>query len=227
MTKCNGDYTYLLTKVPLLCFNSHKINNMKNLSLILNALLGVAVAVLYYLHFSSPKTAVATKAVKPKAAAMPKIKFKSTPLVYVNADSLWENFVLVKQMRKELEAEKKKFESKFEADYHKLESDYIALRDKAETLSQEEGMKMQQDLMAREQKLTEYRQTQSERLAKLEAEKTEKIQKSITEYLTEQYSKSNYAYILGYSAGGGILFANDSLEITNEVVDGLNATLSK
>jgi hypothetical protein len=32
---------------------------------------------------------------------------------------------------------------------------------------------------------------------------------------------------LGYSAGGGILFANDSLEITNEVVDGLNATLKK
>jgi outer membrane protein len=158
---------------------------------------------------------------------MPKIKFKATPLVYVNADSLWENFVLVKQMRKELEAEKKKFETKFEADYHKLESDYIALRDKAETLSQEEGMKLQQDLMAREQKLTEFRQTQSEKLAKLEAEKTEKIQKTITEYLTEQYSKSNYAYILGYSAGGGILFANDSLEITNEVVDGLNATLSK
>jgi outer membrane protein len=158
---------------------------------------------------------------------MPKIKLKSTPLVYVNADSLWENFELVKQMRKELELEKKKFETKFENDYHKLESDYLALRDKAESLSQEEGMKQQQDLMAREQKLTEYRQTQSERLAKLEAEKTEKIQKAITEYLTEQYSKSNYAYILGYSTGGGILFANDSLEITNEVVDGLNATLKK
>ena len=185
---------------------------MKNISLLINLVLGLAVAVLYYLHFSAPKNGTSTPTAKPKAVAMPKIKFKATPLVYVNADSLWENFVLVKQMRKELEAEKKKFETKFEADYHKLESDY---------------MKLQQDLMAREQKLTEFRQTQTERLAKLEAEKTEKIQKTITEYLTEQYSKSNYAYILGYSAGGGILFANDSLEITNEVVDGLNATLSK
>jgi len=201
---------------------------MKNLSLVFNVILGIAVAVLYYLHFSNPSAGVdSQKESKPKAISMPKIKLKSTPLVYVNADSLWENFTLVKQMRKEMEFEKKKFETKFEADYHKLESDYLALRDKAETLSQEEGMMKQQELMAREQKLTEFRQTESERLAKLEADKTDKIQKTITEYLTEQYSKSNYAYILGYSAGGGILFANDSLEITNEVVDGLNATLKK
>jgi len=201
---------------------------MKNLSLVFNVILGLAVAVLYYLHFSNPTAgADAKKESKPKALAMPKIQLKSTPLVYVNADSLWDNFVLVKQMRKELEAEKKRFETKFEADYHKLESDYLALRDKAETMSQEEGMMKQQELMAREQKLTEFRQTESERLAKLEADKTEKIQNTITEYLTEQYSKSNYAYILGYSAGGGILFANDSLEITTEVVDGLNATLKK
>jgi outer membrane protein len=201
---------------------------MKNISLVFNVVLSIAVAVLYYLHFNaSGNQAVDKKEAKPKATMMPKIKLKSTPLVYVNADSLWDNFEMVKQMRKELEGEKQRFETKFEADYHKLENDYLALRDKAETLSQEEGMKQQQDLMAREQKLTEYRQTQSERLAKLEAEKTEKIQKAITEYLTEQYSKSNYAYILGYSAGGGILFANDSLEITNEVVDGLNATLKK
>jgi outer membrane protein len=202
---------------------------MKNISLVFNVVLGIAVAVLYYLHFNtnSSNNSNNKKEAKAKAAIMPKIKLKSTPLVYVNADSLWENFELVKQMRKELEAEKKKFESKFEADYHKLENDYLALRDKAESMSQEEGMQKQQELMAREQKLTEFRQTQSERLAKLEADKTEKIQKAITEYLTEQYSKSNYAYILGYSAGGGILFANDSLEITTEVVDGLNATLKK
>jgi outer membrane protein len=201
---------------------------MKNLSLVFNVILGIAVAVLYYLHFSNPSAGVdSQKESKSKAISMPKIKLKSTPLVYVNADSLWENFTLVKQMRKEMEFEKKKFETKFEADYHKLESDYLALRDKAETLSQEEGMMKQQELMAREQKLTEFRQTESERLAKLEADKTDKIQKTITEYLTEQYSKSNYAYILGYSAGGGILFANDSLEITTEVVDGLNATLKK
>ncbi len=201
---------------------------MKNISIVFNVILGIAVAVLYYLHFAGNSAgAEAKKDAKPKAVAMPKIQLKSTPLVYVNADSLWENFTLVKQMRKEMEFEKKKFESKFEADYHKLETDYLALRDKAETMSQEEGMMKQQELMAREQKLTEFRQVESKRLAKLEADKTDKIQKTITEYLTEQYSKSNYAYILGYSAGGGILFANDSLEITNEVVDGLNATLKK
>lgn len=228
MSKTCAQYTFLSTIITLKCLFRRKLRAMKNLSIIFNVVLSIAVAILYYLHFSADTSSNnPSKGDKSKSVAMPKIKLKATPLVYVNADSLWENYALVKQMRKELENDKKRFESKFEADYHKLETDYLELRDKAETLSQEEGMKKQQELMAREQKLTEYRQTESERLAKLEAEKTEKIQKSITDFLTEQYSKSNYAYILGYSSGGGILFANDSLEITKEVVDGLNATLKK
>ena len=91
---------------------------MKNLSLIFNVVLSIAVAVLYYLHFNgSASNANDKKATKPRATVMPKTALKSTPLVYVNADSLWENFVLVKQMRKELEFEKKKFETKFEFFY--------------------------------------------------------------------------------------------------------------
>jgi hypothetical protein len=41
--------------------------------------------------------------------------------------------------------------------------------------------------------------------------------------LRKKYANTNYAYILGYSPGSGILFAHDSLDITPEVVQGLNA----
>ncbi len=202
---------------------------MKNISSVLNIVFAVAIAVLFYLHFSTPQATRldSSKATNPNTAVMPKIELKSSPLVYINADSLWENYVVVKQMRKELEIEKNKFEKKFEADYHKLESDYLDLRDKAATLTEEEGMKRQQELMLREQKLTEYRQSELERLSKLEDGQSEKIQKTITQYLNDHYGKSNYAFILGYSAHGGILYANDSLEITSEVINGLNADIKK
>ncbi|MCC6251853.1 MAG: OmpH family outer membrane protein [Bacteroidia bacterium] len=200
---------------------------MKNISLILNVVLLIAVGILYYLHFSSKQNTVPKHEASHKSVQMPKVELKGTPIVYVNVDSLWDKYELVKQMRKELESQRNIFEKKFEADYHKLESDYLDLRDKAATLTQEEGMARQQDLMLREQKLTEYRQNELERLAKLEADKSDKIQNDISTYLNEQYRKTNYSYILGYSTGGGILFANDSLEITKEVIDGLNANIKK
>jgi outer membrane protein len=44
----------------------------------------------------------------------------------------------------------------------------------------------------------------------------------LSSYLKEYNKGKNYTFILGYQKGGGILFANDSLDITREVLDGLN-----
>jgi outer membrane protein len=43
----------------------------------------------------------------------------------------------------------------------------------------------------------------------------------VNEFLKHHKTKS-YNFVLGYQKGGGILYANDSLDITREVVVGLN-----
>jgi outer membrane protein len=42
------------------------------------------------------------------------------------------------------------------------------------------------------------------------------------EYLRENSAQYNYKYVLGTSFGGNILYANDSLDITGNIVKGLN-----
>jgi outer membrane protein len=45
---------------------------------------------------------------------------------------------------------------------------------------------------------------------------------TIMEYLKKNSSQLNYKYVLGTSFGGNILYANDSLDITKNIVSGLN-----
>ena len=203
---------------------------MQKTSFILNIVLALAVAVLYYLHFTGNRNPqpVNTKSVKTTeipatVTKAPEIKLNNSPVVFVNADSLMEQYVLVTKNRKFLEGEKSKFEKEFEAKYRSLEAEYKELQERAPLMTQEEGTMKQQELMMKEQKLGEFRDQNQERLMNLEQARGEQIQKNITTYLRKRYANTNYAYILGYSPGSGILFAHDSLDITPEVVQGLNA----
>lgn len=196
---------------------------MKNSSLVVNLVLAAAVAVLYYLHFKSHS--IVEPLVKKKEAkqlTQPKIELKSSTVVFVNSDSLWDNYEFVKDTRKVLEQARKNAEANFNTKYKALETEYNQLRDKAATISQDEGMAKQQELMVKEQKLTEYRDQMNESLGKNELKKNEAVQNNITEYLNKNYNNSSYTYILGYSNGGGILYAKATMDITKEVLEGIN-----
>jgi len=45
---------------------------------------------------------------------------------------------------------------------------------------------------------------------------------AIMEYLKKNSSDLKYKYVLGTSFGGNILYANDSLDITQNIITGLN-----
>lgn len=191
---------------------------MKNTQLIANIIFGIALAILFYLHFSGqPKTNQKENIISPK------IELKSSKLVYVNTDSLWENYEYVKEIKKTLLNQRNQAEAEFAQKYQALANEEQNFREIAQRLSEEEGIKQQQELLLKEQKLSEFRDQMQERLMKSEQDKNEQITKNITEYLRVAYINTPYNYILGYTRGGGILFAHDSLDITKEVLNGLNA----
>lgn len=191
---------------------------MNRIYIIINSVFGIALIVLYYLHFKSNPSQDDQPIIIP-----PKINMKPAHIVYVNTDSLMDQYEYVKDMRKELESERNKAESEFQTKYTKLENEANNLREIIEKLSQEEAAKQQQDIMMKEQKLNEFREQMQEKLVKNEQDKNEKMLKSISDYLKKNYQKTGYKYILGYQHGGGILYAKDSLNITSEIIQGLNA----
>ena len=197
---------------------------MKSISISLNIILILAVAGLYYLHFSDSKKSDDIPQLISLPVVAPKMDLKATTIVYVNSDSLMDNYDLVKEVKKELERERASAEKQFASEYRALENEYNDLKAKAATMTEEQGLAKQQELAMKEQKLTDYRDELNEKLSMNEMKKTQKIQEEIEAYLKSNYSGTNYSYILGHTKGGGILYSKNSLDITREVLEGLNNT---
>ena len=185
-----------------------------NTSLIWNIVLTLAVAVLFFLHFSGKSetgAAVADGGVVPGRRT-----------VYVQVDSLLKNYDFFKETKKELENKNFQLENDLNTKGKSLQNEVAFFQQKAQTMTPEQARTVEAQLMKKQQDLVAYRDQSAQALQMEEGKKNEQLYKNIRSYI-EKYNKENgYEYVLGYSLGGGILFANPSLDVTQKIIDGLN-----
>ena len=197
---------------------------MKNLSIVLNVVLFVAVIVLYVLYFSghkSPETAMTSKVVGTADA---------TKIVYINTDTLLNNYQLAVELN--------------EAFLKKQEDRRTELNIKAKAIDQE-GTEFQRKLQnngfisearaieARDQLLVKqenFRRLQQEMMYKASREQSElnkQLFDEITNFLKEYNKEKGFSIVLSTQLGGNVLYAEDGFDITKEIVDRLNANYKK
>jgi outer membrane protein len=203
---------------------------VKNLSLALNAVLLVAVGILYYLHFSKSKeglkesteSADTTKNIAP--VPLPEIRTSNGAIAYINYDSLTEKYQFYKDGMKNLESNLTQKENEFQKKQESLRQEMERYQQLAPSLSEESRARKEQELMKQQEQLMILRETLTEELRKLEGTLSKKFLTNIDDYLRQLSKEKNYSYVFTYSKGGPatIVYANDSLEITREVILGLN-----
>lgn len=142
---------------------------------------------------------------------------------YVNTDSLFNGFDMYKDMQEELVAEQLRMKKRYNGQLGKLESEYNDLREKAPYMTQTQGEAAQQKLMAKQQDLVKMEENLSAQLAKKEADMVKKIKTALTSYLEEIQEEKEFQFVLGKSEIGGVLYASEELDLTKEVLEGLNA----
>jgi len=194
---------------------------VKNLSLTLNVVLLVAVAVLYYLHFSDRKAPAAAVRTTNTAAAAGDGQ-KTDQYAYVNVDSLLSNYDYFKATRTQLEDRRKKLETEIAGRTRSLENEVVSAQRKANTMTLEQAQLTEQNLRRKGQELERYQNDAARQLAEEEQKKNEELINNISLYLKKHTEDKPYKIVFGYSKGGGILYATDSLDITQEVLRGLN-----
>ena len=192
---------------------------MKNLSIALNAVLFVLVGVLFYLHFSS----------KNKSGATPQIiqtngKNVTVPqIAYIDIDSFQTNYAYFKTGKATLEARQKAMESELDRSVSSFQAEYAALVQKAETMTEEEGMAAQQKLAEKQQKIEERKQSMEMQFMNETQDFNIQLQEPIIAYLKKYNANGAYTYILPYSRETiNLLYVNDAYNITNEVLKGMN-----
>ncbi|PSL32293.1 OmpH family outer membrane protein [Dyadobacter jiangsuensis] len=185
-----------------------------NTSLIWNVVLSLAVAVLFFLHFSSKSSDA--------GAAADGAVVEGRRTVYVQVDSLLKNYDFFKDTRKELENKNFQLENELTTKGRSLQNEVAFFQQRAATMTPEQARSTEAQLMKKQQDLMAYRDQSAQALGQEEAKKNEELYKNIRSYIDKYNKENGYEYVLGYSLGGGILFANPSLDVTKKIIDGLN-----
>ena len=198
---------------------------MKNLSVVLNVVLVAAVGYLYYYDFSGKKTEAVAVKLGSNYMAMDSNGHRP-PLAYVELDSLNEKITFIKERRRELEAEMKAIEQEQENGYRGLQAQKDNFLKKGAAITEQEAQAFQGKLIDQQQQIDNKKQTQSQKLNEKSFNIMEDIQKKLKEFLTDYNKDKKYMYI--FTTGTGLdymVFKDTSLNITNDVIKGMNAKI--
>ncbi|HTA63166.1 MAG TPA: OmpH family outer membrane protein [Bacteroidia bacterium] len=206
---------------------------MKQTSLIINIVLIAAVAVLFYMNISLKKNVEALGGATanpsdvlqtPATLAANNVNLKDAKIAYLNIDSLDYKYQYIVDNSKEyankqmaLESQLNSMAAKFQADYQDFQQAAQAgVRGEAELSKQKAQLEQQQYDAAAKQK-------QLENLGEEVAKKRGDMLKRVSNFIA-RYNNGKYDYILAYTTANisSVLYAKPGLDITKEIVDGLN-----
>ena len=145
-------------------------------------------------------------------------------IVYVNTDTLLNNYEYYKDVVKEFENKSFALENELQRKAQSFQNE-VALfqrRVQAGGLSEQHALTQQAALQKKEQDIMLYRENAAGNLQQEQAKKTDELLNNIHEYLKNYNKSDRYDMVIGYSKGGGVLYAKEDLDITQEVLKGLN-----
>ncbi len=193
-----------------------------NINLIFNIVLSIAVVVLFVLHFAGSKSGNSEVATAAGAKATGKI-------AYINADSILSQYEMAKEIKGQLEDKMKKAQVELQTREQSFQKRVGEFQQQIQnkSISQEQAQKTNQQLTQEKQSLEGLTQQYQQLIGQQQSELTIALHDTVTNFLKRYNKDSRYDFILNYRNGGDLLFQNPGLDITTEVLKGLNADYKK
>ena len=184
-----------------------------------NVILLAGLVVLYVLFFTEGKKVTSSDLPAQQDASRGTVQ-----VVFVNIDTLNERYEFIKKLRSDLEGLGKRLQDEVLSEQSKFERDAADFQRQVagNAITEERAKAVYEELMERQQCLLEKKDRYTQLVADKELNMNLTLLDSVTGFLKRYNRQYHYDYILGYKGGGEILLANDTLDITNEVINSLN-----
>ena len=201
---------------------------MKNLSLIINGVLAIAVAILFYqVHSLKNGTTVSSNDEAEKTDLKPVVVSNTTladsKIAYVNTDSINEHYQYIADFTKVIRNKKASLEAQMQSMTAKFQQEYEAFQQSAQAgVAPQSELQKQQASLERQQQELANKELQMQNLGVELEEKNMELNKNVKDYL-QKINNGRFDYILSYSdLMPTILLTNPKLDITTEVLKGIN-----
>ena len=199
---------------------------MKKSSLITTIVLAVGLAVLYVLHFAGIGA-------KPSVAERQELEAGEVvagSIVYVRIDSLLNTYDFFLDLQSDLSAKARIVEDDLNKKGRAFENDVNNFQEKVQKglITRSQAETQQNQLAARQQELEQYAQQKQMELTEENQVMLNRVLDALKTFLAEYRIMNNHDIILTTDESSNtIIEATKSLDITKEVVEGLNKEYAK
>ncbi len=196
------------------------VQKINPILLALNLVMLAGLIILYVLHFTgSGKKGTSI------SGAVEKASKGTISVAFVNNDSILSSYELVKKMRADLEAKGRRLEGEVASKQTAFEKDAAYFQEQVakKAISEQSAQEIYGQLQQNQQKIYELRDRYASELQQSEMDMNIALLDSVMNFLNRYNEKYKFDYILGFTKGGNILYANDTLDVTGDVIKELNA----
>lgn len=152
---------------------------------------------------------------------------RDVKIAYVLTDSLIAKYEFFIQKSGEITAKGKKFEGELSTRARGFEQEVANFQQTAASMTPNQARAKEEDLVKKERNLMTYRDNLMQELSAEEAKLYSDVYDQIQEYLKNYAEENGLDMILSYTKGGAVWYSNNTLDITDKVIQGLNKKFSE
>nr|WP_245802922.1 OmpH family outer membrane protein [Cyclobacterium lianum] len=143
-------------------------------------------------------------------------------VAYIVTDSVINNFEFFKEKSAEIAEKGKKYEGELTNRARGFEQEVQNFQNSASSMTMNQARAKEEELVTKERNLVAYRENIMQELSADETKLYNDVYDMIQEYLNEYAAENDLEMILSYTRGGGVWYANKTLDITDSVIMGIN-----
>ena len=204
---------------------------MKNVSIALNIVLLIAVAVLYVVYFTGNKTEQKKKDQKQEAPSATEASKKGDNLkiAYVNIDTVLSEYKLYEEMQNMLQEKQKKMQADLQSRSKSFQKEMTQFRKKAQQglITSTQAKQRQKELTKKQKKLQQLQQKVSGQLSKQRQSMNQQVYDSIQSFLNDYNKDKEYDYIMSNTFSSTLLYGRPDMNLTETVINGINRRYTK
>jgi outer membrane protein len=171
---------------------------------------------LYYLHFAAGEPGQPERA---NSQVPSDIK-----IAYINADTVLKYYDFFNMNRQKLETKGKQMDQEFRNRAQSLQNDINAYQRNLGSMTIGQAKAVEEDLGKKQQNLQLYQRSLEQEIMNEQAKMNEELYAKITAYLKQYGQAQGLDMVLKFDPSSDLLYGGDALDITQQVIKGLNET---
>tara|TARA_R110002072_G_scaffold36005_2_gene106011 strand:+ start:40233 stop:40832 length:600 start_codon:yes stop_codon:yes gene_type:complete len=154
--------------------------------------------------------------------ASKEVKQGDLNVAFVFTDSVINKYDYFKAKSEELTEKGKKFEGDLQGRANGFQQEVQTFQQTGGNMTVNQQRAKQEELAKKEQNLMTYRDNLMQELSADEAALYSEVYDRVQKYLKSYAQSNDLDVILSYTRGGAVWYANDAIDLTTSVIEGLN-----